>query len=351
MVRLKNFWYIAAPSVELKRRPIRRVVEGETVALFRDTLGKCHALRDRCVHRGMALSAGRVVGSCIQCPYHGWQYDSDGHIRSVPALCDTEDLPTARTRSFPVREQDDHIWVWIGDEEPTTQPFHFPRYGEHGWSTFFMQTRFNAPVELCLENFLDVPHTLFVHPGLFRKDELRNTRAQVRTYKNGVEAEFMNEAPLEGIGPRLLFPRGTKMEHTDRFILPSISRVDYRFGDAYQFIISSQCTQRDDDVVDVVTAITWRLPLPAIAVGPFLRWYCRRVIQQDVETLEIQGEQLRRFGRCDLHTSADLLGRQICELRRQAIEGLNQRVDVDNSASDERRAPTREFCREIELRI
>src|SRR5262245_44231240 len=93
MLKLEDYWYIAAPSSELLRRPIRRLVEGETLVVFRDSHGRPQALTDRCAHRGMALSGGKVVGECIECPYHGWQYDGDGRVRAVPALCADEPLP------------------------------------------------------------------------------------------------------------------------------------------------------------------------------------------------------------------------------------------------------------------
>src|SRR5262249_40933232 len=150
------------------------------------------------------------------------------------ALCEGEALPQPKTMiHYPTVEADGHIWIWLGEESPEAPPFHFPHCGEPGWTTFFMETRFAAPVDACLENFLDVPHTLLVHPGLFRAGLPRPTRARVRRFHDSVEAEFLDEQPLEGIGPRLLFPRGTIMRHTDRFILPAISRVDYTFGDSY----------------------------------------------------------------------------------------------------------------------
>jgi phenylpropionate dioxygenase-like ring-hydroxylating dioxygenase large terminal subunit len=229
-------------------------------------------------------------------------------------------------RAFAVAECDEHLWVWIGDDAPAVQPFRFPHCGEPGWQTFFMHTRFEAPVDACLENFLDVPHTLLVHPGLFRGGQARPTRAAVTRGADWAQAEFLDEQPLTGIGPRLVFPRDTVMRHTDRFILPSTTRVDYTFarqgGEDYAFIITSQCTQREEYVVDVTTAITWRLPLPPLVARPFIRWYCRRVIQQDVDILRVLGEQIRRFGRVHMSTSADLLGRHIWDLRRRAAEGV-----------------------------
>jgi phenylpropionate dioxygenase-like ring-hydroxylating dioxygenase large terminal subunit len=321
MLKIKNYWYIAASSRELGAKPIARLVEGEPLVLFRDAAGAPHALFDRCAHRGMALSRGRVVGDYIGCPYHGWQYNGKGVLCNVPALCENEPLPRPKTVfSFPVAQSDGHLWVWLGQDQVAGGPFHFPHCGEPGWTTFFMHTRFEAPVEACLENFLDVPHTLQVHPGLFRGKVERPTRARVRRSGDSALAEFLNEQPLEGIGPRLLFPRDTVMRHTDRFILPSITRVDYTFGDEYAFIITSQCTQRSEFVVDVTTAITWRLPLPAWMLKPILRWYCRRVIMQDVKILEVLGEQIRRFGNTQLSTSADLLGNHFRSLRQQAAK-------------------------------
>jgi phenylpropionate dioxygenase-like ring-hydroxylating dioxygenase large terminal subunit len=340
MLRINGYWYIAAPCAELKRRPIHRSVEGEPLVLFRTASGRPCALLDQCAHRGMALSHGRVVGDHIECPYHGWQYDGSGALRCVPALCEGEALPQAKSmRAFPVEERDQHLWVWMGQTPPRESPFHFPHCGEPGWATFFMHTRFQAPVEACLENFLDVPHTLLVHPGLFRGKSQRPTRARVRRWRDSVEAEFLEEGPLQGIGPRLVFPRNTVMRHTDRFLLPSITRVDYTFGDAYAFIITSQCTQREENITDVTTAITWRLPLPRWLMRPFLRWYCRRVIQQDVAILKVLGQQLQRLGSVTTSTSADLLGRHIRGLRRQAAEGVETLPDGP------------EVCTETTLRI
>lgn len=335
MLRLPGYWYIAAPSSKLRRRPLRCNVENETLVLFRDSCGMPHALLDRCAHRGMALSAGKVRGDCIECPYHGWQYDGVGNLRHVPALCENEWPPQPKSmRAFSVQESDEHIWVWIGEELPTQGPFHFPHYGEPGWTTFFMHTLFEAPVEACLENFLDVPHTLFVHPGLFRGKDRQPTRVHIRRLADGVLAEFLDEQLLQGIGPRLVFPKNTVMRHSDRFILPAITRVDYTFGPHHGFIITSQCTQREEYLVDVTTAITWRLPLPSWLLKPFLRWYCRRVIRQDVDILKILGQQLRLFGPAHTSTAADVLGRHIRGLRRQAIEDPGRLEEVDDAGAE-----------------
>ena len=123
---------------------------------------------------------------------------------------------------------------------------------------------------------------------------------------------------LKGIGPRLLFPKGTQMRHTDAFYLPSITRVDYEFSNQRAFLITSQCTRQEDGVVNVTTHITWNLLLPKILCKYLLRVYCRHVINQDVNLLEQIGLQTKKFGAQYLHTNADLLGRHIISLRKDA---------------------------------
>lgn len=57
------------------------------ILLTRDKNGKAHAFLNACLHRGAALkveqcgSAGR-----LSCPYHGWSYNLDGSLFSIPAV-------------------------------------------------------------------------------------------------------------------------------------------------------------------------------------------------------------------------------------------------------------------------
>ena len=69
----------------LGRRPVRLIVAGEPLALFRDRSGKVGALIDRRPHRGVALSLGRVTPEgTLECPFHGWRFDVAGTNRAVP---------------------------------------------------------------------------------------------------------------------------------------------------------------------------------------------------------------------------------------------------------------------------
>lgn len=317
---LRRYWYIAATSAELGRRPLARTLFGEPLVLFRDSAGRPAALRDRCLHRNMALSAGRVVDGCVECPYHGWRYDAGGRCTAMPAA--SPSTPAVRAGSlpaWPAVEQDGFVWVHPGPGAPRTAPFRFPHLGAPGWTSFRMQNRFEAGAFACLENFLDCPHTVFVHRGWFRTRDPRPLVAEVRRFRDRVEATFQDEPRGRSLVSALFFPAGPPLVHTDRFLLPTTSRVDYRFTDDRRFIITSQCTPVGDDETAVYTVVSFRFGRLGPLVRLLLEPVCRRIIAQDVRILRRQTAQIRRFGGPRFTTvPTDLFARHIRALWARA---------------------------------
>ena len=187
---LKDHWYIACESRELRDKPLSRVILGEPIVVFRSTEGAASALSDRCAHRNMALSLGCVTEKGLQCGYHGWTYDPAGSCVLVPAAGEQARLPRIGVRRFPAVEQDGYVWVAPGGVRPSKEPFAFPHHRQPGWTSFSMQNRFEASPENCLENFLDCPHTVFVHHGWFRTPDARSLSAVLRRDEDSVEVRF-----------------------------------------------------------------------------------------------------------------------------------------------------------------
>ena len=81
----RQAWYVVAFSREVTQKPLSRQLLGERVVLYRTEHGQVVALADYCAHRAMPLSAGLVKGECIECPYHGLQYDPSGKCVVIPS--------------------------------------------------------------------------------------------------------------------------------------------------------------------------------------------------------------------------------------------------------------------------
>jgi phenylpropionate dioxygenase-like ring-hydroxylating dioxygenase large terminal subunit len=103
---LKDLWYFAATSAELKPgTQFRREILGEPVLLGRARSGEIFALRDICPHRAVPLSAGRQVEQAgaptIECPYHGWRFGADGVCKHMPSLVEGQSYEIDRIRVRP----------------------------------------------------------------------------------------------------------------------------------------------------------------------------------------------------------------------------------------------------------
>ena len=58
---IRHAWYVAALPSEIGRTPLARTILGEPVVLYRKRDGAVVALRDRCCHRLLPLSVGKVI--------------------------------------------------------------------------------------------------------------------------------------------------------------------------------------------------------------------------------------------------------------------------------------------------
>lgn len=344
--KLPHYWYIVAGSAEVQRKPLARALFGERVVLFRDQDGRPVALLDRCAHRNMALSGGRVVGGCIECPYHGWRYDARGRCTQIPSMATEGPAPPFKSiRAYPTTESDGYVWVSMAQDQPARRPFRFPHLGEPGWTSFRMKTHFTASAFACLENFLDVPHTVFVHKGWFRTRSPRQLSARVRRFSDRVQVEFHDEPQVRSVVSALFFPPDQPLVHTDQFVMPTTSRVDYFFNPRRHFIITSQCTPASEHETDVYTVITFRYgslgPLIRLVFEPLSRW----IIRQDVDILRRQSAQLDYFGGAHFTSvETDLFARHI-----RALWSRAEQADGDGNSAAE--AMLAEVNEEVAIRF
>ena len=327
-------WYVVAASKEIGSKPTPVLLNGLPLVTFRDSSGQSVALLDRCAHRNAPLSAGRVVGGNIQCHYHGWEFDGAGACRSVPGLCGEPDHPARRVPSFACRDSQGWVWVYSeADVDPDTMPYEIPCADQPGYLTIRERLEMPGPLDAVAENALDVPHTAFVHAGLFRKNTDRKPiEVVIRALPDGVEAQFIGEERPKGLAGRILAPQGGEVFHWDRFLLPCIVQVEYRLSDRSHIITTAALTPRSRNVTDLFATVAVKVPVPNAILRTVFKPVAMRILRQDVEILRRQTEQVERFGAEEFaSTEIDVLGLRIKKLLREAASGKT------SSAQEERR--------------
>ncbi len=172
-----NFWYPVIRSEDLAMdKPEKVKVLGANLVAFRDDKGNAAVISDTCVHRGGSLggawSAGpqvpRIVNGCVVCPYHGWEFGSDGECKNIPSIGYGNKPPArAKVDAYPVQEKYGIVFAFLGDLPEVARPplLEVEEYDDPNWrANQVLVLEIDYYYERSVENALDPAHNEFVHP-------------------------------------------------------------------------------------------------------------------------------------------------------------------------------------------
>lgn len=221
MTFLRNTWYVAGWADELVPGALlsRRLLD-EPVVMFRDGSGAPQALHDRCPHRFVPLSAGRVLPEhgAVQCGYHGLEFDGTGRCVRNPHGDNT--IPkAAKVRAYPLVERHSALWIWMGDAE-RADPAAIPDFScmdADTWHVGKGYLRPRADYRLEVDNILDLSHIEFLHGGLLGSEAVKRGKTEVKQEGASIwSLRFMQDEVLpDAACDQFGVPRGM---HVDRWL-------------------------------------------------------------------------------------------------------------------------------------
>ena len=196
-----NAWYAAATAAEVGRTPLARRVLGDRIVLYRTGDGTAVALADRCAHRPVPLSLGRVEGDDLVAEYTGFRYAPDGRCVGVP----TQDhVPFgAAVRSYPVHEDGTFVWVWPGEARLAARrtPPVTPWLREPAWASFGAAWETRASIRLMHDNFADITHLVQVDPAIAPPALVRGATPPLEVQVAETTVSFSRDWPPAPVAP------------------------------------------------------------------------------------------------------------------------------------------------------
>ena len=151
---------------------------------------------DQCSHRGAALSLGKVKNDCIQCPFHGMEFDKDGKCTFIPAngTASTEDLSQFNVKHYTVRERNGIVYLWYGDEDKITEelPFFYDQLDSF-YACSEIEDHWNTNYSRCIESQLDVMHLPFVHQSTIGKGNKTLVNGPKVVWQTDIKTSSNNE--------------------------------------------------------------------------------------------------------------------------------------------------------------
>lgn len=287
-------WFVAARADRIKRKPLAVTVLGRPLVLARLD-GAIVCMEDRCPHRQVPLSAGRVRPGGIECAYHGWVFGADGRCTAVPGMAPGACPPGVGARTVAVCELDGMVWVRLapdGDAAPPRMVADFLP----GSRKFLGQLRWRGDVVDAIENFLDPLHTHLVHPGLVRKPGAARTamRVGLELSAEGFVVHYRGQPEQSGMLFRLFeSPRISEKLH---FAGAGSAQIEYVYANGSVVRITLHFTPETQGWIQVFTTMhVERRWAPRWAVRCLVYPFLRKVAVQDGRMLALQALNQARF--------------------------------------------------------
>jgi nitrite reductase/ring-hydroxylating ferredoxin subunit/type III secretion system FlhB-like substrate exporter len=259
---IPNRWYGILPSKKLKHKPKKIKRFGLDLVLFRDSQGIASCLVDVCPHRGVELSAGRIIGDTLACPYHGFQFDGKGVCHKIPCNETGQQIPaTMKVGYFQIREEKSIVWLWWGESRAEDRLSKIPWFDdievkEHLLSRVSLE--WTSSFQKTIDANLDHHHAPVLHAagkGNFaKKIEAHNFKTKIENEELSLSGR-LQEATLDGS----FNEKGYDLE--SRILSPGTSYI--RIGN-YLNLIVVDCPIDDKKTHRIILYLNHFLKIPII---------------------------------------------------------------------------------------
>lgn len=288
-------WWALALSEEVTGdKPVAVRCGPDEVVLFRDKAGTVRAFEDRCPHRRVPLSLGRMKDGALQCGYHGWIFEGGtGKCLAIPNLSDEERVPERYgVGVHAVEERNGLVYVWTG-AAGAAEPERIPQTAIGGAGRNFTGSTTVA-----------IPHDEFV-AAMFDGPELLLDFSTVRP------TEFVQGDPRM-IGDQLVMDRGAGWigpHLPDRFV-PDWPLVFRTLIDPATGQTLAEIRNTDEDLL--ISALI--APAPAARGATSVRWRCRVAFEMG-GAAAVLTRSLALLGRAPLKVKPAIDGAALARLR------------------------------------
>ena len=321
---LGNAWYCIGRTDAFTARTLRAVeLNGEQIVVGRNAAGNLFAMRDRCPHRGMALSKGRFDGASVTCPFHGWRFGTDGRCRDVPTLSssDKADFSKIAVQPFPIRESAGFVWAnsHLGPPSGADVP-ELPALGFEAAGSLVVELVVEASFDLTTLSLVDPGHVAFVHDSWWFRPS-KDLREKVKTFTPTPHGFTMTSHATTTSSPVYRLLGGVPAVEIE-FRLPGV-RLERIEAGAKRVANYTFATPLTPNRTLLTNALYWNMPLLNL-LKPLARPLMRQFLTQDQQVLQHAQAGLDRKPTMVLFGQGDLPSQWYFRLKREALQAQRE---------------------------
>uniref|UniRef100_A0A6C0B8R1 Rieske domain-containing protein n=1 Tax=viral metagenome TaxID=1070528 RepID=A0A6C0B8R1_9ZZZZ len=238
-------WYVIARSDEiLSDKPYPVQIWDNKYVVWKSESGEYSALDDACAHKGASLSAGKVCNGNVVCPYHGYEFNTNGTLVNVPGIC-FRPSPVYNLNKYNIVERGG--WLYLNtmttnvlqDNSSFTSDANIYVEPEIDMdcSVVHLDMEYKCYSRILSENSLDIMHIAFVHTfGNSKKPEPIREEPPVKIGPNHYRSTYFYEAGEQSLARKVFGIKELTVEN--EFILPHTTIARIIFGQYVNTVIT-----------------------------------------------------------------------------------------------------------------
>lgn len=214
-----------------------------------------HMLDNVCPHRGADLSKGKIVHDHIQCPYHGWEFDSSGILTKIPSNT-LESLPkNCKLDSTNIIPSGGFNWI-----HPITPCDHCPELYSPYWIKVYGSKELKGSFIDWIMNGTDISHINFVHSFADENNGMvDDIEVIVNEQKDMIDAYAYVQPKAAHVLTKHMQPESKKGSSIhSKFVYPGTVITKIKLKDPYEFITFTTLIPIDENH----TKMSWCLLYP-----------------------------------------------------------------------------------------
>jgi len=243
-------WYVIGETKSfLTNVPKKIKVWNTNYVVWKNENNTFIGLDDVCPHKGASLSGGVVCNNHVVCPYHGYEFNTDGILSKVPGI-NFQPSPVYDIDKYNVVEKNG--WVYLNtlkvnpknDDCTCSEPcdihkeniFVEPEIAQN-CSSVFLEMEYNCYSRVLSENSLDVMHIAFVHTfgNAERPNPIREEPPKL-VGPNHYKSTYYYEAGEESMARKVFNVKDLIIEN--EFVLPHTTIARVIFGDQISTVVT-----------------------------------------------------------------------------------------------------------------
>jgi phenylpropionate dioxygenase-like ring-hydroxylating dioxygenase large terminal subunit len=241
-------WYVIGTPNSFSKNKLKQItIWSKNYVVWKDSENNFHALDDVCSHKSASLARGKLINDTVMCPYHGYRFNNNGTLVSVPGI-NFQHSCIHDVKKYKIVNKNG--WLYLNTFEGTLNinaSHNQDEYIENifveeeaidkNFNPVFLNMNFNCYSRVLSENSLDVMHIGFVHT--FGNSEnpapiLEDPPKLINNYH--YKTSYLYEAGRKSMAKKIFLFNNLTIEN--EFILPHTTIARVKFGELISTVMT-----------------------------------------------------------------------------------------------------------------